>query len=55
MKTQEFIKLARSKRLMTVQKPYGIVAGDYTLMYEDHRGNRYDEPKLFKGNDEVKG
>lgn len=53
MTIQEFIQLARDNNLMTIQKPYGLLAGDYTLVFEDAYGNKYDIPKLFKGNDEV--
>ena len=53
MTIQEFIKLARDNNLMTITKPYGIVAGEYTLMFENAYGHKYDTPKLYKGNNEV--
>lgn len=53
MTIEDFIKLARSEGLMTITKPYGIVAGDYTLMFENAYGHKYDTPKLYKGNEEV--
>lgn len=53
MTIQNFIQLARDNNLMTTTKPYGIIAGPYTLVFEDPCGNRYAEPKLFKDNREV--
>lgn len=50
MSILEFIQFARSKGLMTITKPYGIVAGEYTLVFENHKGDTYPTPKLFKGN-----
>ena len=51
MSILEFIQFARAEGLMTITKPYGIVAGEYTLVFENHKGITYPTPKLYKGND----